>query len=75
MSVLPQDVQAELAQLLEALQSSDNNVRAQAEEHLASNWQATRPEILLMGLVEQLQGSSDATVRYQNLPGTRGLIR
>jgi hypothetical protein len=28
-----------------------------------------------MGLVEQLQGSSDATVRYQNLPGTRGLIR
>ncbi|KAH8819451.1 armadillo-type protein [Xylogone sp. PMI_703] len=63
MSVLPADVHAELAQLLDALQSSDNSVRSQAEEHLASNWTAPRPEILLMGLVEQIHGSNDATTR------------
>ena len=63
MSVLPPDVHAELAQLLDALQSSDNSVRAQAEEHLTNHWTATKPEILLMGLVEQIQGSNDATVR------------
>lgn len=62
MSVLPADVHAELAQLLDALQSSDNSVRAQAEEHLANNWTATKPEMLLMGLVEQIQGSNDPTV-------------
>lgn len=62
MSVLPPDVHSDLTQLLEALQSSDNNVRSQAEEHLANNWQATKPEMLLMGLVEQLQGASEATV-------------
>ena len=62
MSVLAPDVHAELAQLLDALQSSDNSVRSQAEEHLANNWTATKPELLLMGLVEQIQGSNDATV-------------
>jgi hypothetical protein len=62
MSVLPADIHAELAQLLDALQSSDNQVRSQAEEHLANNWTATKPEMLLMGLVEQIQGSNDATV-------------
>ena len=62
MSVLPQDVHAELAQLLDALQSSDNSVRSQAEDHLATNWTTAKPELLLMGLVEQIQGSNDATV-------------
>lgn len=72
MSVLPPDVHTDLAQLLDALQSSDNNVRSQAEEHLTNNWQATKPEMLLMGLVEQIQGSNDATVRYiqQNAKGS-----
>jgi hypothetical protein len=62
MSVLPPDVHAELAQLLDALQSSDNSVRSQAEDHLATNWTTAKPELLLMGLVEQIQGSNDATV-------------
>lgn len=62
MSVLPPDVQADLTQLLGALQSPDNSVRSQAEEHLATNWQATKPDMLLMGLVEQLQGASEPTV-------------
>jgi hypothetical protein len=62
MSLLSPDEHAELAQLLDALQSSDNSVRSQAEEHLATNWTATRPGRLLMGLVEQIHGSNDATV-------------
>ncbi|KAB5533577.1 armadillo-type protein [Coniochaeta sp. 2T2.1] len=63
MSMLPADVTAELSQLLQALQSADNNIRSQAEDHLQTNWTANRPEILLMGLVEQIAGSHDATVR------------
>ena len=63
MSVLPPDVHNELAQLLDALQSSDNSVRSQAEEHLANNWTTSKPEVLLMGLVEQIQGSNDPTVQ------------
>ena len=62
MSVLPADVHAELSQLLQALQSSDNSIRSQAEEHLQNNWTATRPEVLLMGLAEQIQGAGDAAV-------------
>lgn len=62
MSVLPADLHSQLQQLLDALQSADNNVRSQAEEHLASNWTATKPDLLLMGLVEQIHGSNDATV-------------
>ncbi|KUJ10726.1 ARM repeat-containing protein [Mollisia scopiformis] len=63
MSVLPADVHNELTQLLDALQSADNSVRSQAEEHLANNWTTTKPEMLLMGLVEQIQGSNDPTTR------------
>ncbi|KAK0713787.1 armadillo-type protein [Lasiosphaeria miniovina] len=63
MSVLPPEVHAELAQLLQALQASDNNVRTQAEEHLQNNWTTTRPEILLMGLAEQISSSRDASIR------------
>ncbi|EGO55605.1 hypothetical protein NEUTE1DRAFT_148083 [Neurospora tetrasperma FGSC 2508] len=63
MSVLPADVTAELSQLLQALQSADNNIRSQAEEHLQNNWTSSRPGLLLMGLAEQIAGSSDASVR------------
>ena len=71
MSMLPADVTAELSQLLQALQSADNNVRSQAEDHLQANWTATRPEVLLMGLVEQIAGSHDATVSLSPLGATR----
>lgn len=64
MSVLPPDVHAELSQLLQALQSPDNSVRTQAEDHLQNNWTANRPEVLLMGLAEQIQVASDASVRF-----------
>lgn len=62
MSVLSADIHAELAQLLQALQSADNSIRSSAEEHLQNNWTATRPEILLMGLAEQIQGAGDIQV-------------
>ncbi|RSL65738.1 hypothetical protein CEP53_003574 [Fusarium sp. AF-6] len=63
MSLLPPDVHAELSQLLQALQSSDNSIRSQAEEHLQNNWTATRPEVLLMGLAEQIQAAGDNATR------------
>lgn len=62
MSVLSPQVHAELTQLLAALQSPDNSIRSQAEEHLSNNWTNTQPEMLLMGLVEQLCGSTDMAV-------------
>jgi importin-5 len=63
MSVLPAEIHTALAQILQALQSPDNNVRTQAEDQLNSDWTAGRPDVLLMGLVEQIQGSQDPTVR------------
>ncbi|ROT37895.1 importin subunit beta-3 [Sodiomyces alkalinus F11] len=63
MSILPPEVHAELTQLLQALQSPDNSIRSQAEEHLQNSWTSTRPEILLMGLAEQIQAGSDTPVR------------
>lgn len=60
--MLPPEVSAELTQLLQALQSPDNSIRSQAEEHLQTNWTANTPEILLMGLAEQIAGAPDASV-------------
>ncbi len=62
MSQLPAEVQTALGQLLAALSSSDNNVRSQAEEHLTNDWVVNRPDVLLMGLVEQMHGSQDISV-------------
>ncbi|ORY60708.1 armadillo-type protein [Pseudomassariella vexata] len=63
MSVLPAEVHAKLTQLLQALQSPDNSVRSQAEDHLQTSWTATQPEVLLMGLAEQMNGSEEASIR------------
>lgn len=68
MSMLPPEIHAELDQLLQALQSPDNNVRSQAEDHLANNWTATRPDLLLMGLAEQLAASTNASVSHIACP-------
>lgn len=62
--MLPAEVHAELTQLLQALQSPDNGIRSQAEDHLANNWTVTRPEVLLMGLAEQIAASADAPVCF-----------
>jgi hypothetical protein len=61
--MLPPEIHAELTQLLQALQSPDNSIRTQAEDHLTNSWTATRPEVLLMGLAEQIAASADASVR------------
>ncbi|KAI9777689.1 MAG: hypothetical protein M1839_008608 [Geoglossum umbratile] len=63
MSLLPPEVHTALAQLLQALAASDNAVRSSAEEQLSTDWVQARPDVLLMALVEQIQGSED--------PGTR----
>lgn len=67
MSLLSQEIHAELTQLLQALQSADNGIRSQAEEHLQNNWTSTRPEVLLMGLAEQVQGAPDGAVRDRSI--------
>lgn len=64
MSLLPAEVHAELSELLQALQSVDNGIRGQAEEILANNWTNSRPEVLLMALVEQMSGSPDVPVSF-----------
>jgi importin-5 len=64
MSVLPAEIHSALAHILQALQSPDNNVRTQAEDQLHTDWTAGRSDILLMGLVEQIQGSQEPAVRW-----------
>ena len=73
MSVLSPEIHAELNQLLQALQSPDNGVRSQAEEHLQNNWTNTRPEMLVMGLAEQVQGSQDIAVSSRRLHVSQAL--
>ena len=62
MSVLAPEIQAALAQLLQALAAPDNDVRSRAEEQLNAEWVAARPDLLLMGLAEQLQEASEPSV-------------
>lgn len=75
MSILPPDVHNALGQLLQALSSADNAVRTQAEESLNNEWVAARPEVLLMGLVEQMQATEDPTVHaYKHLSRTQSSL-
>ena len=62
MSVLPPEVHAALASLLQGLSSPDNQIRTQAEEQLNNEWIAARPDVLLMGLVEQIQSAQEPSV-------------
>ena len=62
MSILPPEIHHALTLLLQALSSPDNDIRSHAEEQLNSEWVAARPDVLLMGLVEQIQQSADSSV-------------
>jgi hypothetical protein len=62
MSLLPQEVHSALSQLLRALSTADNAIRSQAEEQLNNDWIQNRPDVLLMGLAEQLEGAEDTLV-------------
>ena len=66
MSVVGAEVHNALGPLLSALSSSDNAIRSQAEDQLNNDWVAQRPEVLLMGLVEQMQDSQTETVSVQS---------
>ena len=74
MSLLGADVHNALEQLLSALASPDNELRTRAEEQLNTEWVATRPEVLLMGLVEQMQASTDPSVSFNNLSCLCGCV-
>ncbi|CAG8353718.1 unnamed protein product [Penicillium salamii] len=63
MSLLPPEVHTALSQLLSALSTPDNTVRSQAEDQLNNDWVQNRPDVLLMGLAEQLGGASDTITR------------
>ncbi len=63
MSLLPAEVHEHLGQLLQALCSSDNDLRGKAEEQLNNEWIQERPDVLLMGLVEQLKEVAEPSVR------------
>ena len=62
MSVLHPEVSNALAQLLQGLNSPDNELRTKYEESLANEWQAQKPDALLMGLVEQAHSATDENV-------------
>ncbi|KAJ5328221.1 hypothetical protein N7541_001641 [Penicillium brevicompactum] len=63
MSLLPPEVHTALSQLLRALSTPDNAVRSQAEDQLNNDWVQNRPDVLLMGLAEQLGGATDTITR------------
>ena len=63
MSLLPPEAHERLTRLLQALSSSDNNVRSQGEDELNNDWLQARPDVLLMGLVEQIEGATEPSVR------------
>ena len=67
MSVLPNEIISALAQLLQGLASADNNTRSYAEEQLNTEWVTARPDVLLMGLVEQMHIAQDASVGFRIL--------
>lgn len=62
MSLLPPEVHSALSQLLRALTTPDNTIRSQAEEQLNNEWVQGRPDVLLMGLAEQIQGAEEQGV-------------
>ncbi|KAJ5679014.1 Importin subunit beta-3 [Penicillium macrosclerotiorum] len=63
MSLLPPEVHTALSQLLRALGTPDNAVRSQAEEQLNNDWVQNKPDVLLMGLAEQIAGAEDTLTR------------
>jgi hypothetical protein len=75
MSVLPAEVHTALASLLSGLQSPDNVQRSSAEQQLNEEWVAQRPDVLLMGLSEQVDLAQDTSVRphVDFVPRTTGL--
>ena len=68
MSVLPAEVHTALATLLQGLQSPDNVQRTTAEQQLNEEWVNQRPDVLLMGLSEQIELAQDTSVSPGSVP-------
>ena len=62
MSVLPPEVHTALSALLKGLESRDNVERTAAEERLNTEWVGDRPDVLLMGLTEQIALAQETSV-------------
>lgn len=62
MSSLPQDILIKLIEVLSQLASSDNAVRATAEDQLDKEWMFTKPDTLLTGLAFLSRNNSDPEV-------------
>lgn len=62
MSLLSPEYAEALAQLVVGLQSTDNIARKAAEDQLNTQWKLHRPDVLLIGLAEQLNTSEDSGV-------------
>lgn len=67
MSLLPPEFHSALSHLLRALTTPDNTIRSQAEDQLNNDWIQNRPDVLLMGLVEQIHDSEDVGVSGMDL--------
>lgn len=63
MSVLPPEVHTALSALLKGLESRDNVERTAAEERLNNEWVGDRPDVLLMGLTEQIALAQETSTR------------
>lgn len=64
MSLLSSEIHTALTDLLQKLSSSDNQLRTLAEEQLNNEWFIKQPDVLLVGLVEQIQLSQEQSVRH-----------
>jgi len=71
MSLLPPEVHTALSQLLRALSTPDNTVRSQAEDQLNNDWVQNKPDVLLMGLAEQIGGAEDTLVSPPQTSGEK----
>lgn len=77
MSLLQPEAYQHLVALLQGLQSSDNVARSNAETALTDEWVNPQPEMLLMGLAEQIQGGDDTVSLHEiiaNLDPVRCLL-
>lgn len=62
-ALLSSEIHTELGGILQNLTSSDNQARTQAEGLLNDDWFVKQPDVLLMGLAEQIQLSQEPSVR------------
>lgn len=66
-ALLSSEIHTELGGILQNLTSSDNQARTQAEGRLKDDWFVKQPDVLLMGLAEQIQLSQEPSVRFAQL--------